>query len=130
MVPSLALRKKATIFRSILLCAVGRYPAPCCRTTLPAVFIAGSELSYTGAFVGAPRVRLMLRWTGRGSLSPSRKQLFAGQGKKLGEHQDGAGADGCWGDATVLLAQHPVRHSASWHGSCPRASHRSRNPGM
>lgn len=125
---------KATVFRSVLLSAVGQYPAPRCRTTLPAAFSPGSDLSYAGASVGCSEgasdaeVLLCCPW----QLQPQQKAAIYWPGYftwLLGEHQDGLGADGCWGDPMVLLGQHPIRHPARRRRSCPHTSSRSRSPG-
>lgn len=66
MLLSHSLLVKATVFRSVLLSAVGQCPAPRCRATLPVAFTPGSELSYTGAFVGcsegASDTEVLLGW--------------------------------------------------------------------
>lgn len=125
---------KATVFRSVLLSAVGQYPAPCCRTTLPAAFTPRSKLSYTGVFVGcsegASGAEVLLGWPWQPQ--PQQKAAVYWPGENAwpqGEHQDGAGADEGWGDPTVLLGQHPIRHPARWQRSCPHTSGRSRSPG-
>ena len=75
---------KATIFRSVLLSAVGQYPAPCCRTTLPAAFTPGTELSYTGAFVGcsggASDAEVLLGWSWQ--LQPQQKAAIYWPGEE------------------------------------------------
>lgn len=85
---------KATDFRSVLLLAVGQYPASCCRATPPVAFTPTSKLSYAGAFVGcsesASGAEVLLGWPWH--LQPQQKAAIYWPGEESwpqGAHQDG-----------------------------------------